>query len=216
MIVLDRVSKFYPMRGGGRKEVLRDVSGVIRRGDTVGILGRNGAGKSTLMRMLGGVEYPSEGRIERRMSVSWPLANGIGVQSSMSGADNARFIARIYGQPVREMLDYVETFAELGPYLFMPVKTYSSGMMSRLLFAMSLAVDFDCYLIDEATSAGDQRFVARAKQALADRLRNRSVVMVSHSAAHVRTFCRTAAVLHDGALTFFEDLDEAIATYEAL
>jgi capsular polysaccharide transport system ATP-binding protein len=216
MILLDRVSKHYPLRGGGKKMVLNEVSGVIRRGDTVGILGRNGAGKSTLMRMLGGVEYPNSGRIERTMSVSWPLANGVGVQSSMSGADNARFIARIYAQPVRQMLDYVEHFAELGPYLYMPMNTYSSGMMSRLMFAMSLAVDFDCYLIDEATSAGDQRFMARAKQALSDRLRNRSVVMVSHSASHIRTFCRTAAVLHDGSLTFFEDLDEAIATYEAL
>ncbi|MGG5812507.1 ABC transporter ATP-binding protein [Falsiroseomonas sp. CW058] len=216
MILLDRVSKHYPLRGGRQKLVLNEVSGVINRGDAIGILGRNGAGKSTLMRMLGGVEYPNSGRIERRMSVSWPLANGIGVQASMSGADNARFVARIYAQPVRQVLDFVETFAELGPYLNMPVKTYSSGMMGRLLFAMSLAVDFDCYLIDEATSAGDQRFVARARQALSDRLRSRTVVMVSHSAAHIRSFCRTAAVLNDGALTFFEDLDEAIATYEAL
>lgn len=216
MIVLDRVSKHYPMRGGGRKQVLRDVTAVIRPGDTIGILGRNGAGKSTLMRMLGGVEFPSTGRIERRMTVSWPIAGGIGVQASMSGADNARFIARIYNQPISRMLDFVEGFAELGPYLYMPVKTYSSGMMSRLLFAMSLAVDFDCYLIDEGTSAGDHRFVNRARQVLTDRLRNRSIIMVSHSAAHIRAFCRTAAVLHDGALTFFEDIDEAIATYEAL
>jgi capsular polysaccharide transport system ATP-binding protein len=216
MIILQNVSKHYPMRGGKVRTVLDNVSAVIRPGDTVGILGRNGTGKSTLMRMLGGVEYPSSGRIERRMSVSWPLANGVGVQASLSGADNARFIARIYGQPVRQVLDYVEAFAELGPYLFMPVRTYSSGMMSRLLFAMSLAVDFDCYLIDEGASAGDQRFVARARQALSDRLRNRSVVLVSHFAGHIRTFCRTGAVLHDGSLTFYEDLDEAIATYEAL
>lgn len=216
MIILDRVSKYYPMRGGGRKQVLNEVSGVIHRGDAIGILGRNGAGKSTLMRMLGGVEFPNTGRIERRMSVSWPLAAGIGVQSSMSGADNARFVARIYDQPIDRMLRFVEDFAELGPYLYMPVKTYSAGMMSRLLFAMSLAVDFDCYLIDEAAGAGDYRFVNRARQALADRLRNRAIIMVSHSAAHIRSFCRSAAVLHEGALTFFEDVDEAIATYEAL
>jgi capsular polysaccharide transport system ATP-binding protein len=216
MIVLDRVWKHYPMRGGSRKTVLRGASGVIRQGDAVGILGRNGAGKSTLMRMLGGVEYPNSGRIERTMSVSWPLASGIGVHGALSGADNARFVARIYAQPVRQVLDFVEGFAELGPYLHMPAKTYSSGMMSRLLFAMSLAIDFDCYLIDEGASAGDQRFVARAKQALSDRLRSRTIVMVSHSAAHIRTFCRTAAVLHEGMLTFYEDLDEAIATYEAL
>lgn len=215
MILLERVSKHYPFRGG-RKTVLRDVTAVIRPGDALGILGRNGTGKSTLMRLLGGVEYPSSGRIERRMSVSWPIAHGIGVQSSLSGADNARFIARIYGQPEPKVVDFVADFAELGPYTYMPVKNYSAGMMSRLLLALSLAIDFDCYLIDEATGAGDPRFVNRAREMLTERLRRRTVVMVSHNAGHVRTFCRTAAVLHEGALTFFEDIDEAIATYEAL
>jgi capsular polysaccharide transport system ATP-binding protein len=216
MILLDRVTKFYRVRGADRRWILRDTTAVIRPGDRIGILGRNGAGKSTLMRLLGGVEYPNAGRIERRMSVSWPLAHGIGVHSSLTGADNARFIARVYGQPVERLVQAVADFAELGDYMDMRVGTYSAGMMSRLLLGLSLAMDFDCYLIDEATSVGDLRFIERTQSILEDRLKNRAVVMVSHAPLHIRTFCRTAAILHEGNLTFFEDLDEAIAAYETL
>jgi capsular polysaccharide transport system ATP-binding protein len=216
MILLDGVSKYYHMRGQGRRWILRDTTAVIRPGDRVGILGRNGAGKSTLMRLLGGVEYPSIGRVERRMSVSWPLAHGIGVHSSLTGADNARFIARIYNLDADDLVAAVNDFAELGSYMDMPVSSYSSGMMSRLLLGLSLAMDFDCYLIDEATSVGDQRFIERTQQILETTLKSRALVMVTHSTTHIRSFCRTAAILHNAHLTFFEDLDEAIATYEAL
>jgi capsular polysaccharide transport system ATP-binding protein len=216
MILLDDVTKFYKVRGMGRRFILRNATAVIRPGDRLGILGRNGAGKSTLMRLLGGVEYPSSGRIERRMTVSWPLAHGIGVHAALTGSDNARFVARIYNRPPEEMVQAVNDFAELGAYMDMPLSTYSAGMMSRLLLGLSLSMDFDCYLIDEATSVGDQRFIERTQVALETRLRDRALVMVSHHALHVRTFCRSAAILHNGALTFFEDLDEAIATYETL
>lgn len=216
MLYMDRVSKHYVLRGGGRKTVLRNVSAVIRPGDAVGILGRNGAGKSTLVRMLAGVEYPTSGRIERRMSVSWPLAHGIGLQNTLSGADNARFIARIYNQPVPDVLRFVQDFAELGAYIDMPVKTYSVGMMGRLLMGLSFAVDFDCYLIDEVTATGDARFINRAQEMLAEKTRGRALVLVTHVPEHLKLYCRTAAVLHDGSLTFFEDVDEAVATYKAL
>jgi len=216
MILLEDVCKFYKTRGSGKRWILRDVTAVIRPGDRLGILGRNGSGKSTLMRMLGGVEYPNSGRIERRMTVSWPMARRIGVHPQLSGSDNARFIARIYGRDADEMVAAVDEFAELGSYMDMPINTYSAGMMSRLQFGLSLAMDFDCYLIDEATSAGDQRFIERARRALETRLRSRSLVMVSHQVTHIRSFCRTAALLNGGRLTFFEDLDEAIAAYEAL
>jgi capsular polysaccharide transport system ATP-binding protein len=216
MILLDDVSKFYRLKGKERRWILRNTTAVIRPGDRLGILGRNGAGKSTLMRLLGGVEYPSSGRVERRMSVSWPLAHGIGVHGALTGADNARFVARIYDRDPETMVEAVDDFAELGAYMDMPIGSYSSGMMSRLLLGLSLAMDFDCYLIDEATSVGDQRFIDRTHDALENRLRDRALVMVSHHPVHIRSFCRTAAILHNGALTFFEDLDEAIATYEAL
>jgi capsular polysaccharide transport system ATP-binding protein len=216
MILLEGVSKFYPVRGKPPRYILRDTTAVIRPGDRVGILGRNGSGKSTLMRLLGGVEYPNRGRIERRMSVSWPLAHGIGVHSSLSGADNARFIARIYGRDTEELVWAVNDFADLGDYMDMPVMTYSAGMMARLQLGLSMAMEFDCYLIDEATSVGDTRFMERTQETLETKLRSRALVMVSHQPHHIRSFCRTAAILHDGRLTFFEDLDEAIATYEAL
>jgi capsular polysaccharide transport system ATP-binding protein len=216
MILLDAVSKSYKVQGGGRRWILRETNAVIRPGDRVGILGRNGAGKSTLMRMLGGVENPDSGRIERRMTVSWPLARRTGLHGQLTATANARFIARIYDMDADRLIRAVNDFAELDDYMDMPISTYSSGMMSRLQFGLSLAADFDCYLIDEATGAGDERFVTRARQALETRLRARALVMVSHNARHIRTFCTTGAILHDGALTFFEDLDEAIATYEAL
>ena len=216
MILLDAVSKAFTVRGQVPRWVLRNTTCIIRPGDRLGILGRNGSGKSTLVRMLGGVEFPNSGRIERRMSVSWPLAHGIGVHPQLTGADNARFIARLYDRDIEEIVEAVDEFAELGPYIDMPVSVYSAGMMSRLLLGLSLAMDFDCYLIDEATSVGDQRFIDRTQHILRTRLESRALVMVSHQPAHIRTFCRTAAILHDAVLTFFEDLDEAIATYEAL
>ena len=143
MILLEGVSKAYHVRGQPPRWVLRDTTCVIRPGDRLGILGRNGSGKSTLVRMLGGVEYPTKGRIERRMSISWPLAHGIGVHSQLTGADNARFIARLYGHPPEDIVQAVDDFAELGPYMQMPIATYSAGMMSRLLLGLSLSRDDD-------------------------------------------------------------------------
>ncbi|MBI0539146.1 ABC transporter ATP-binding protein [Roseomonas sp. KE2513] len=214
-LILEDVWKSYPVRGG-RRDILRGISCTIDRGDQVGILGRNGAGKSTLMRVMAGVEAPTRGRVRREMSISWPLGSGFGLQASLSGADNARFIARIYGLDVAETLDFVQDFAEIGRYFFEPVRTYSSGMMSRLLMALSFSVKFDCYLVDEIISAGDQRFVARCQTMLEERLGNASLLMVSHFADHIRQYCRTAVVLRNGLLELYEDLDEGIAVYQSL
>ena len=162
MIRLHDVHKSFKTRFGQR-EVLRGVDCTFRRGEAVGILGRNGAGKTTLLRLIAGVEHPNRGRVERRMSVSWPLGYAGAMHYSISGADNARFIARIYDKPIAETLELVESFAELGEYFRMPVRTYSSGMITRLGFALSLAVEFDCYLVDEAIAAGDARFGERGE-----------------------------------------------------
>jgi capsular polysaccharide transport system ATP-binding protein len=178
----------------------------------VGILGRNGSGKSTLVRLLGGVEAPSHGRIQRNMSISWPIGMAAGFQPMLTGADNARFIARIYGRAVQPTVDFVEDFAELGDYMRMPMMTYSSGMRSRLALAVSLAIDFDCYLVDEALAVGDTRF----GRAFAERIERSGLILVSHSPALVRRLCTRAAVLDQGRLTFYDDLDEALATYHAL
>jgi capsular polysaccharide transport system ATP-binding protein len=214
MIRMTGVRKHYEVHGRPR-EVLAGVDVTFGRGESVGILGRNGAGKSTLLRVISGVEYPSAGRVERSMTVSWPLGFAGAMHYSISGADNARFIARIYDKPIGPTLDFVEDFAELGTYYRMPVRTYSSGMMMRLGFALSLAVDFECYLVDEVVSVGDSRFAERCRQALLERRGRSALLMVSHSEDVVRNFCTSAAVLKDGRLTRYEDMDEALAIYHA-
>jgi capsular polysaccharide transport system ATP-binding protein len=205
------VHKTYVTRGM-RREILRGANGFFARGERVGILGRNGSGKSTLVRLLGGVEAPTKGVIRRSMSISWPIGLAAGFQPMLSGADNARFIARIYGRPIRETVDFVEDFAELGEYMRMPMMTYSSGMRSRLSLAVSLAIDFDCYLVDEALAVGDTRF----GRAFAERIELSGLILVSHSPAMVRKLCTRAAVLDQGQITFYDDIDEALATYHAL
>lgn len=205
------VHKSYPMNAG-RKHVLRGVNGMFRKGERVGVLGRNGTGKSTLVRILGGVEAPTRGTIRRNMSVSWPIGMAAGFQAALSGADNCRFIARIYGKPPQDTVRYVESFAELGEYLHMPVHTYSSGMRSRLGLAISLAVDFDCFLVDEALAVGDTKF----GRAFAARLQRAGLILVTHQPSLVRQLCTRAAVLDQGTLTFYEDIDEALATYNSL
>jgi len=214
MIRLHGLRKSYKVHGGVR-EVLRGVDVTFSRGDAVGILGRNGAGKSTLLRLIAGVERPTAGRVERQMSVSWPLGFGGANHPVLSGADNVRFVARAYGRPVERTVDFVREFSELGEYMRMPVETYSSGMGARLSFAMSLAVDFDCYLVDEVVAAGDSRFTERCRQALLERRGRSALIMVSHSPEILRTFCTTGATLQDGKLHFHEDLDQALATHDA-
>ena len=205
------VHKSYPMNIG-RKHVLRGVNASFGRGERVGILGRNGSGKSTLVRILSGVEMPTRGRIRRTMSVSWPIGLAAGFLNALSGQDNCRFIARIYGKPSQDVVDYVESFAELGEYLRMPVGTYGSGMRSRLGLAISLAIEFECFLIDEALSVGDNKF----GRAFAARLANAGLILVTHSPSQVRQLCTRAAVMDQGTLTFYEDIDEALATYNSL
>jgi capsular polysaccharide transport system ATP-binding protein len=205
------VHKSYPTING-RKHVLRGITGRVGKGERVGILGRNGSGKSTLMRLLAGVEAPTRGTIRRSMSISWPIGMAAGFHSGISGLDNTRFIARIYGRPVQETVDFVESFAELGDYLRMPVHTYSGGMRSRLGVAISLAIEFDCLLVDEALAVGDTRF----GRAFAARVARSGLIIVTHSPSQVRQLCSRAAVMDQGTLTFYEDLDEALATYNSL
>lgn len=215
MLELRNLWKSYETHGR-QKHVLRGLNATFMRGDAVGILGRNGAGKSTLIRMMAGIEPPSEGHIIRSMSVSWPLGFGGAVHGSITGADNCRFIARIYGKPAGWVESFVEEFAELGEYFRLPVKTYSSGMSSRLAFGLSMAIDFDCYLVDEVIAVGDARFTERCRIMLEERRKRSTLLMVSHQGDLLRAFCTTAAILHEGRLTFHEDLDQAIATYHGL
>jgi capsular polysaccharide transport system ATP-binding protein len=215
MIRLERVSKSYRTRAG-RRNVLDDVGATFEAGHNFGILGLNGAGKSTLIRLLAGSELPDRGLIRRSARVSFPLGFGGTFHGALSGRENTRFLARIYGAAMRPMLDYVEDFAELGDYFDMPVDTYSAGMRARLAFAACLAIDFDVYLIDEATEVGDRRFRRKCADAFRARLVRSDIILASHNADTLRQYCDRGAVLASGALTLFDDLDTAIGRYHRL
>jgi capsular polysaccharide transport system ATP-binding protein len=215
MIACENVRKSYSL-GRGRKYALRGIDFRIEKGERVGFMGRNGAGKSTLIRLIGGVELPTAGEIVRRMTVSWPLAFAGGFQGSLTGFDNARFIARIYGRDYREIRDYVEDFAEIGHYMKMPVKTYSAGMKARLAFGLSLAIEFDCYLIDEVIAVGDHRFQEKCKRALFENRVDRALILASHSPALIREYCGRAMVLADGHGVMYDQIDAALEAYERL
>lgn len=215
MIICDQITKSYPM-GSGRKQVLRGVDLAIGKGQHVGFLGRNGAGKTTIIKLIGGVEMPTSGKITRGMSISWPLGFGGGFQGSLTGYDNARFIARIYGHQYRDIKDFVEDFSELGSQLRMPVKTYSSGMRARLAFALSLAIEFDCYLIDEVILVGDQNFHRKCHYELIEKRHDRSLIFASHSMEMIREFCDRAVIIHEGLASTYDDVEEAVAVYENL
>lgn len=215
MILCNNIHKDYRV-GKITKSVLKGVDFVINREDRIGLLGRNGAGKSTLIRLIGGVEMPTEGKIVRKMTCSWPLGFSGGFQGSLTGYDNARFIARIYDKPYSEMRAFVEEFTELGVNLHMPVKQYSSGMRARLAFALSLAIEFECYLIDEVIMVGDKNFREKCKKEFFEDRSDRALLLASHSLSMVRQYCNRAIVLHNGVAQLYEDVDEAISIYEEL
>jgi ABC-type polysaccharide/polyol phosphate transport system, ATPase component len=215
MIVCENIRKSYQI-GHGRKHVLSGLNFTLDRGERFGLLGRNGAGKTTLIKLIGGVELPDSGKIKRHMRVSWPLGFGGGFQGSLTGYDNARFIARVYGRNYRDIADFVEEFSELGRQLKMPVKTYSSGMRARLAFALSLAIEFDCYLIDEVIMVGDQNFQRKCIYELFEKRHDRALILASHNEFFIREYCNRALVLNNGFGTVYTDMEEAIGIYDRL
>lgn len=215
MIICKNIHKSY-RHGSNRKDVLRNVNFVIHPGERIALLGRNGAGKSTLIKLIGGVEMPNSGKVERHMSVSWPLGFAGGFQGSLTGYDNARFIARIYNRDYVDLKNFVEEFSELGRQLKMPVKTYSSGMRARLAFALSLAIEFDCYLIDEVILVGDQSFQKKCQYELFEKRSERSMVLASHSTEIVKDFCNRAIVISNGDAIVYDNVEQAIEIYENL
>jgi capsular polysaccharide transport system ATP-binding protein len=214
MIEIDNVRKSYHTRLGNRT-ILDGVNFKLERGRNVGILGRNGAGKSTLIRILAGAEQPTSGRIRRGMSVSWPLAFGGAFQPHLTGLDNLKFVCRIYGIDYRPKVEFVEDFTELGVYFREPVSHYSMGMSTRLAFALSMAVEFDCFLIDETLAVGDSRFHERCHNELFVKRKDRAFILVSHDPNTIRAHCENACVLHRGKLHAFPTIDEAYAFYES-
>ena len=197
MIKLRNVSKVYSAESG-QIRAIDDLSLTIEKGQRLGLLGKNGAGKSTLIRMIGGVEEPTSGRIERGMSVSWPLAFRGALQNTLTGFENVLFISRIYRKPYADIAAVVEDFSELGVRLNDPVATYSAGMRAKMSFALSLAIEFDCYLIDEITAVGDKRFREKCRAELLDRRQDRAIVMVSHNPLTIKEYCTSCIALDRG------------------
>ncbi len=217
MITADQVCKDYRSETGHRiHRVLSDISFSVDRGEKLALLGRNGAGKSTLIRLLSGMEPPTTGTIERTMSVSWPVGLDGGLGGSMTGNDNIRFISRLYDKPAELMRAFVDDFAELGKFLAEPVRTYSAGMRARLNFALSIAIDFDCYLIDEIITVGDHRFQRRSQEELFEKRADRTLILASHVPHIIKDYCSRALVLHRGRGKMFDDLDLAFDIYHDL
>lgn len=214
MIQLTEVTKGY-MTPAGMHVVLDNIDAVFPTAQSIGILGRNGAGKSTLLRVLGGAELPDKGEVTRRGRVSWPIGFAGGFSGSLTGRENCRFVARLYQADLDEVCNFAQEFADIGDYFHMPVRTYSSGMRARLAFGLSMAIDFDTYLVDEVTAVGDTNFQKKCRDAFAERQERSSVIIVSHQMSTIKQYCSRCAVLHRGRLTFYDDLAEATKLYEA-
>jgi len=218
MIKLENVTKYYTTKKG-KKYILKNVSMTIPENTNIGILGVNGAGKSTFLRMLGGIDYPNKGRIYSDKTFSWVLGLSAGFQGSMTGRQNTKFIGRIFSkseEEIKELIKFVKDFSELGDYFDMPIKTYSSGMKSRLSFGISLFFDFDYILIDETLSVGDARFKEKSKKAIMEKIKKSNVLMVSHSMSDLRNICHSGIILNNGTLTYFDKIEDAIKEYQKI
>lgn len=210
-LVVEGLGHTYPAHDA--QPIFSDLNFTLGRQGRLGLLGRNGQGKSTLIKILGGILEPRDGRVDWRMTSSWPIGFGGGFQGSLSGIDNIKFITRVYNRPYHKVFETVEGFAELGSALSRPVKHYSSGMRARLAFGLSLAIEFDCYLIDELVSVGDARFQRKCNEELFERRADRAFLMASHDMSMIQRWCDRALVIEDGRARIFDDVEEAIDIY---
>ncbi len=214
-VILQNLTKRYRLRNKA-KTILDGVNFAFPKGKSIAILGLNGAGKSTLIRLIAGAEEPTSGRIVRLSRISWPLGFAGGIAGSMTGKEGTRFVARIYGRDVEEVEDFVRSFTDLGEHYLMPVKTYSSGMRARLAFGISMAIDFDCYLVDEILAVGDAVFRKKCEEVFTSKLQKSDMIMVAHSPNLLRKYCDAAAILQDAKLVFYSDLEDGIKAYNEM
>ncbi|MDP5305697.1 ABC transporter ATP-binding protein [Paracoccus spongiarum] len=209
MIRLRNLTKIYTLHGR-HKVVADNINAVFPTGVSVALLGRNGAGKSSLLRMISGAMLPTSGEILSSGAISWPVGFAGSFHAELTGEQNCRFVARVYGADTDEVRDFVEDFAELGEHFYLPLRSYSSGMKSRLSFGLSMAIPFDTYLVDEVSAVGDASFKAKSKRVFNARLANAGAVVVSHSMRMLRDSCEAGAVLEGGHLSYYHDIADAI------
>lgn len=216
MIIVDNVHKRYQTDHGPGRWILQGVNFTVPRQLNVGLIGGNGAGKSTLLRIIAGIDQPNKGRVERQCRVSWPMGFGGGLQGSLTGRQNAKFVCRIHGHEadIPDRISYIQDFAQIGDAFDEPVKTYSSGMRSRLQFAMSLAFDFDVYISDEVTAAGDTTFRNKAAAAFKKLADHAGLIMVAHGESTLKQFCSAGIFLHQGKAHWFNQIDDAFKAYQ--
>ncbi|MBT9595587.1 MAG: ABC transporter ATP-binding protein [Vitreoscilla sp.] len=218
MIELRNLTKSYPTRHG-RKYVFRDLNFTLPTGSGVGLIGRNGAGKSTLLNLLGGLDAPDSGEVITDQNISWPVGLSGGFQGSLSARDNTRFVCRVFGATgpeMREKVAYVQAFAEIGDYFDLPMRTYSPGMRARVAFGMSMAFDFDYYLIDEVLAVGDPIFRKKASQVFREKLAHAGVILVTHNHKEIKDMCSTLVFIHNGQASFYDDVDEGLEAFQEL
>ena len=213
MIVLRNLTKTFRMHGRS-KTIANNLNAIFPSGVAVGLLGRNGAGKSTLLKIMAGTSTPTSGEVLSKGRVSFPVGLATSLHPDMTGAQNTRFVARIYGVETGYLTDFVAGFAELGDHFHLPVRSYSSGMRGRLSFGINMGLEFDTYLIDEVTAVGDAAFRKKSEQVFKDRLRTSGAIFVSHSTGAMLRMCQAGAVLENGALTYFADIKDAIAQHK--
>lgn len=215
MIRFENLSKSFWV-AGARKTVIDNLNVLLPSGQSLALLGGNGAGKSTLMQIIAGTMPADTGRVVTDGTISWPVAFGGSFHPAMTGEQNVRFVARIYGVDTDSLIDFVRDFAEIGQHFFMPVRTYSAGMKTRITFGTSMGIKFDTYLVDETTAVGDARFRRKSQAVFRDRMQKSSAILVSHNMNELRAFCNAGVVLHQGHLAYFEDLEEAISYHAEL
>lgn len=219
MIKLDNLTKFYPLSNGDKHFVFREFTFTFTDDCSIGLIGRNGAGKSTLMRLLSGADIPNAGKVITDKKISWPVGLAGGFQHALSARDNVKFVARVYGyrgEALEEKVRYIEEFAEIGKYFDEPMNTYSSGMRSRIGFGLSMAFDFDYYLIDEAGAVGDAKFKKKSDAIYKEKLSNSKVIMVSHNMSEIKQWCDKIILVNSGMTTVYDDVDEGIEMYKRI
>lgn len=219
MIKLDNLTKFYPLSNGDKHFVFREFTFTFPDDCSIGLIGRNGAGKSTLMRLLSGADIPNAGKVITDKKISWPVGLAGGFQQSLSARDNVKFVARVYGykgEELEEKVRYIEEFAEIGKYFNEPMNTYSSGMRSRIGFGLSMAFDFDYYLIDEAGAVGDAKFKKKSDAIYKEKLSNSKVIMVSHNMAEIEQWCDKVILVNSGKTIVYDDVKEGIEMYKRI